>query len=68
MSNDKLPPCPHCGEDEFEDYLWPPPGDYSVRCKYCGALGPPCSTWKQAREAYNERAIKITGHILPDPV
>jgi len=51
-------PCPYCAENEIEDYEWPPPGDYSVRCKFCGSLGPPCSTWNQAREAWCKRKAR----------
>jgi len=53
----KLEKCPFCGEAEdlleydVDDWM----ADKSVRCEYCGALGPPCSTWEQAQLAWNKR-------------
>lgn len=59
-------PCPFCGaseEDDFEEFIFPPIGieelsnrDSAVRCKNCGALGPPCGIWAQAQIAWNQRA------------
>lgn len=52
-------PCPFCGaseEDDFEQEYTYPQRTYSVHCKNCGALGPPCNSWPQAQIAWNQRA------------
>lgn len=62
---EELKPCPFCGEKR---YLWENTdqdwmANKEVRCGHCAALGPPCSTWEQAKIAWNKRREKI--HDLP---
>lgn len=53
----ELKECPFCGETKslseakMNEWL----NDSVVRCDNCGALGPPCSTWPKAQEAWNRR-------------
>ena len=64
MSDDLLG-CPFCGEKkELKEYTQDDcMSDKNVRCENCGALGPPCSTWKQAKEAWQHRVIPKSGAI-----
>jgi len=51
----KLKPCPFCGEKkELEGHLT---GDdeWTIRCRNCGAIGPPCGTWRDAEISWYER-------------
>jgi Lar family restriction alleviation protein len=64
--NDKLNPCPFCGEledlvivegaiinegDSREDLFW----RRYVECQNCGAIGPYADNRREARKAWNER-------------
>ena len=73
---DKLKPCPHCGENKLgvktHSHLIIriigilAPNSFSIRCQNCGALGPPCSTWKEAQQSWDERACKIWDYKRSD--
>ena len=56
---EKLKPCPFCGENE-QEYSGRDDAQVcydTVRCRNCGAVGEHCSTKEQARECWNTRSV-----------
>lgn len=60
MTISELKPCPFCWKNEqVESIIYhelnADSAEKVIRCDYCGACGPSCGNWAEAREDWNER-------------